>query len=59
MITIYHNSGCGTSRNTLALIRNSGVEPISFWFLILLRVKMSNISKPRRAVANLPILSAA
>lgn len=27
MITIYHNPACGTSRNTLALIRNSGVEP--------------------------------
>jgi arsenate reductase len=26
-ITIYHNPQCGTSRNTLALIRNSGVEP--------------------------------
>jgi arsenate reductase len=26
-ITIYHNPSCGTSRNTLALIRNSGVEP--------------------------------
>ena len=26
-ITIYHNTVCGTSRNTLALIRNSGVEP--------------------------------
>ncbi len=26
-ITIYHNPKCGTSRNTLALIRNSGVEP--------------------------------
>ena len=26
-ITIYHNAACGTSRNTLALIRNSGVEP--------------------------------
>jgi arsenate reductase len=26
-ITIYHNSACGTSRNTLALIRNAGVEP--------------------------------
>lgn len=26
-ITIYHNPTCGTSRNTLALIRNSGVEP--------------------------------
>ena len=26
-ITIYHNPDCGTSRNTLALIGNSGVEP--------------------------------
>ena len=26
-ITIYHNPECGTSRNTLALIRNSGTEP--------------------------------
>jgi arsenate reductase len=26
-ITIYHNPACGTSRNTLALIRNSGAEP--------------------------------
>jgi len=27
MLTIYHNPACGTSRNTLALIRNSGAEP--------------------------------
>lgn len=26
-ITIFHNPACGTSRNTLALIRNSGAEP--------------------------------
>jgi arsenate reductase len=26
-ITIYHNPSCGTSRNVLALIRNTGVEP--------------------------------
>ena len=26
-ITIYHNPACGTSRNTLALIRNTGTEP--------------------------------
>lgn len=26
-VTIYHNPKCGTSRNTLALIRNAGVEP--------------------------------
>jgi arsenate reductase len=25
--TIYHNPDCGTSRNTLALIRNAGIEP--------------------------------
>lgn len=27
MITIYHNPACGTSRNTLAMIRQSGEEP--------------------------------
>ncbi len=27
MITIYHNPACGTSRNVLAMIRNSGEEP--------------------------------
>ncbi|WP_340647691.1 arsenate reductase (glutaredoxin) [Phenylobacterium sp.] len=26
-ITIYHNPGCGTSRNTLALLREKGLEP--------------------------------
>ena len=26
-IVIYHNPGCGTSRNTLAMIRNAGIEP--------------------------------
>ncbi|ABE65013.1 arsenate reductase (plasmid) [Nitrobacter hamburgensis X14] len=26
-ITIYHNPDCGTSRNTLAMIRQSGIEP--------------------------------
>lgn len=26
-ITIFHNPNCGTSRNTLAMIRNAGVEP--------------------------------
>jgi len=32
-ITIYHNPACGTSRNTLALIRNSGVEPTVILYL--------------------------
>lgn len=26
-VIIYHNPDCGTSRNTLAMIRNSGIEP--------------------------------
>jgi len=26
-VTIYHNPDCGTSRNTLAMIRNAGLEP--------------------------------
>ena len=33
-ITIYHNPDCGTSRNTLALIRNSGVEPVIVDYLV-------------------------
>ncbi|MEJ0005497.1 MAG: arsenate reductase (glutaredoxin) [Steroidobacteraceae bacterium] len=32
-VTIYHNPGCGTSRNTLALIRNTGVEPTIIEYL--------------------------
>jgi arsenate reductase len=32
-ITIYHNPHCGTSRNTLALIRNSGTEPTIIEYL--------------------------
>ena len=31
--TIYHNPACGTSRNTLALIRNAGVEPTVIEYL--------------------------
>ena len=26
-VTVYHNPACGTSRNTLAMIRNAGIEP--------------------------------
>ena len=33
-ITIYHNPKCGTSRNTLALIRNTGAEPEVIEYLI-------------------------
>jgi len=32
-VTIYHNPDCGTSRNTLAMIRQSGVEPIIIEYL--------------------------
>ncbi|MRT24666.1 arsenate reductase (glutaredoxin) [Enterobacteriaceae bacterium RIT697] len=32
-ITIYHNPACGTSRNTLALIRNSGAVPTVIHYL--------------------------
>ncbi|APC12834.1 TPA: glutaredoxin-dependent arsenate reductase [Providencia rettgeri] len=32
-ITIYHNPDCGTSRNTLAMIRNSGIEPTIIYYL--------------------------
>ena len=32
-ITIYHNPDCGTSRNTLAMIRRSGEEPIVIEYL--------------------------
>ena len=33
-VTIYHNPKCGTSRNTLALIRNSGIEPKVIEYLL-------------------------
>ena len=26
-VVIYHNPDCGTSRNTLAMVRNAGIEP--------------------------------
>ena len=32
-VTIYHNPDCGTSRNVLALIRNSGEEPTVIEYL--------------------------
>jgi arsenate reductase len=33
-VTIYHNPACATSRNTLALIRNAGIEPTIVEYLI-------------------------
>ena len=33
-ITVYHNPDCGTSRNTLAMIRQSGEEPVVIEYLV-------------------------
>jgi arsenate reductase len=32
-VTIYHNPDCGTSRNTLAIIRHAGIEPTVIEYL--------------------------
>lgn len=32
-VTIYHNPACGTSRKTLALIRDAGIEPVVIEYL--------------------------
>ena len=32
-VTIYHNPACGTSRNTLALLRHAGIEPVVIEYL--------------------------
>jgi arsenate reductase (glutaredoxin) len=32
-VTIYHNPGCGTSRNTLAIIRHAGIDPTIIEYL--------------------------
>ncbi|HVW68410.1 MAG TPA: arsenate reductase (glutaredoxin) [Steroidobacteraceae bacterium] len=32
-VVIYHNPNCGTSRNTLALIRDAGIEPVIIEYL--------------------------
>jgi arsenate reductase len=32
-VTIYHNPGCGTSRNVLSMIRQSGEEPVVIEYL--------------------------
>lgn len=54
-ITLYHNPDCGTSRNTLAMIRASGVEPViveylqTGWTSELLRVLATRAGQPLRA----------
>ena len=55
-VTIYHNPNCGTSRNTLAMIRASGEEPVvveyleAGWSPDLLRSLANKIGKPLKAL---------
>jgi len=55
-VTIYHNPNCGTSRNTLAMIRASGEEPIvveyleAGWSPDLLRSLAAQMGKPIKAL---------
>ena len=54
--TIYHNPSCGTSRNTLALIRNAGIEPTVIEYLktppdrATLEALIAKMAVPVRAV---------
>lgn len=47
-VTIYHNPGCGTSRNTLALTRNANVEPTIIEYLTTPPDRATLQSKPTR-----------
>jgi arsenate reductase len=55
-VIIYHNPQCGTSRNTLALIRNAGIEPHVIEYLkspptrLLLRQLINRMGIPVRAL---------
>ncbi|HZH51320.1 MAG TPA: arsenate reductase (glutaredoxin) [Microvirga sp.] len=55
-VIIYHNPQCGTSRNTLGLIRNAGIEPHIVEYLktpptrLLLRQLIERMGVPARAV---------
>lgn len=55
-VVIYHNPDCGTSRNTLAMIRNAGIEPHVVEYLksppsrALLRQLIDRMGVPARAV---------
>lgn len=55
-VVIYHNPDCGTSRNTLALIRNAGVEPHVVEYLktppnrALLTRLLKRMNQPLRAI---------
>lgn len=55
-VTIYHNPACGTSRNVLAMIRNSGEEPVVIEYLktppdrVTLTALITAMGVPVRAV---------
>ena len=55
-VIIYHNPNCGTSRNTLALIRNAGIEPHVIEYLktpptrALLRQLVERMGVPLRRI---------
>lgn len=55
-VVIYHNPACGTSRNTLALIRNAGVEPHIVEYLktppsrALLERLLARMDRPLRSI---------
>lgn len=55
-VIIYHNPDCGTSRNTLAMIRNAGIEPHVIEYLktpptrLLLRQLIERMGVPVRDV---------
>jgi arsenate reductase len=55
-VVIYHNPDCGTSRNTLALLRNAGIEPHVVEYLktpptrALLRQLLARADLPARAL---------
>jgi arsenate reductase len=55
-VIIYHNPDCGTSRNTLAMIRNAGIEPHVIEYLktpptrLLLRQLIGRMGVPVRDV---------
>ena len=55
-VIIYHNPDCGTSRNTLAMIRNAGIEPHVIEYLktppsrLLLRQLIGRMGVPIRDV---------
>jgi arsenate reductase (glutaredoxin) len=52
-ITIYHNPDCGTSRNTLAMIRQSGEEPVIIEYLKMPPIREKLVELTR--AMNIPV----